>query len=287
MKAISSVGGAGDPGQRDEHLGDAGGVIRALERDHAEQPGRILAVEAVDGVLERPQLLEAPRQRVRRQRAAVQPVEEAGHHLDLAADDPRRRHQHGQHRADRDQEDDLEAVRHPEAREQRERAADDHHGDGHRVDQVLDRQARHGRGERDTMPDVDGLGRLAGEQAERRQVAEGVAGEEGGEGVADPQPGVGRGAERPGPGPDEQAEARQQDDDQEAPADALHAGDDLVQPGLPQSQREQCRAEQRRRDAPRRDPPALAFARLGPAAVVHAHARDRVPRRSAASTCVF
>ena len=130
------------------------------------------------------------------------------------------------------------------------------------------------------MPDVDRLGRLAGEQAERRQVAERVAGEEGGEGVADPQPGVGRGAQRPGPGPDEQAEPGQQDDDQEAPADALHAGDDLVQPGLPQSQGEQRRAEQRSRDAPRRDPPALAFARLGPAAVVHAHARDRVPRRS-------
>jgi hypothetical protein len=48
------------------------------------------------------------------------------------------------------------------------------------------------------------------------------------------------------------------------PQPSVHAGDDLVQPGLPQRQGEQRRAEQRSGDAPRRDPPALAFARLGP-----------------------
>ena len=39
------------------------------------------------------------------------------------------------------------------------------------------------------MPHVDRLGGFAGEEAERRQVAEGVAGDQRGEGVADAGPG--------------------------------------------------------------------------------------------------
>ena len=76
------------------------------------------------------------------------------------------------------------------------------------------------------------------------------------DGVADAQPARAGGAERPGPGADQQAQAREQDDD-EAPADALHAGDDRRQAGLPQRVGEQRRAEHGRGDAPGRDPPAL------------------------------
>ena len=54
---------------------------------------------------------------------------------------------------------------------------DDHRDDRRGVDQVLDRQRRHRLTRGQVMPGEEDLGGLAGQQAERRHVADGVAGE--------------------------------------------------------------------------------------------------------------
>ena len=61
----------------------------------------------------------------------------------------------------------------------------DHRGDRRRVEQVVGRQRRDRLARGQSMPREKDLGGLARDHAERRDVADGVAGEEGAEGLAD------------------------------------------------------------------------------------------------------
>ena len=73
------------------------------------------------------------------------------------------------------------------------------------------------------MPGEKNLGRLAGEQAERRDAPHGVAGEKRAERLAEAQAGARGHAHPPAGGADREAQPCQRKDRHEAPADALNA----------------------------------------------------------------
>jgi hypothetical protein len=103
----------------------------------------------------------------------------------------------------------------------------------------------------DVGADERGLGRLAREQAEGRQVAHRVAGEHGGERVAEPQPVRRLEAQRPRGRAQREARAGNRHDSEEAPADRAQIVEDLLRPDaphVPREEREPCRRRDEARE---------------------------------------
>ena len=150
---------------------------------------------------------------------------------------------------------------HIEQEKEGDRATGDDQGDGQRVEDILERDGRECGHQWRAMADEHGLRRLAEEQAERRDVAEGVAGDERRQRVAQPQPAI-LGAQRPREGADDEARTRQGEDDREARPDTADAVDDWRQPGLTNGPREEEQTGGAGRQMERREAEAL-FDRSG------------------------
>jgi hypothetical protein len=112
--------------------------------------------------------------------------------------------------------------------QQRQQADADHRHHRRRVDEHVERQRGGGLSRRQSMPDEKDLRRFAGDETERRDVAERVAGEIGGPGLSQRDACAWRHATTPRFRADHEAKTRQPEDRHEAPANATNAGGDLV-----------------------------------------------------------
>ena len=108
-----------------------------------------------------------------------------------------------------------------------------HRADRGRVDQVLDRQRRHRVARGEVVPREKDLGRLAGQHAERRHAADGVAGEERAEARPKLRLAPGGMHSRQHGGADREAQPRERQNGRETPADALDAVEDVGDTGSP------------------------------------------------------
>ncbi len=217
------------PLQREEHFD---GPERMEDHFEAERAPEACGVAGGEAEHRRAQLGE-PRAPPRTRAAPVVP---------RAAQQP---HEHRRGRAGcGERPDDRPAPR----RRQRHGGQDDRGRDGeHRqdrraVDQVLDgeRRQRVARGE--IVPGEKDLGRLARQQAERCDAADGIAGEKCAEGARIGEPCAGRHAQPPARRADHEAEAGERQDGGQAPADALDAVEDVADAGALEDIREERRA---------------------------------------------
>ena len=117
-----------------------------------------------------------------------------------------------------------------EADEERDRRGADHRRRRERVEDVLDRERRHRRAERHAVAHEGGLGRLAREEPQGRQVPDRVPGDDGGEGGPKRQRMRRFEAERPRQGPHREPQAGERDDGGKAPADLRESAPDLPEP---------------------------------------------------------
>ncbi len=125
--------------------------------------------------------------------------------------------------------DPFESVWHVRALQQQPGAGEQDDADRCRVERVLDRDRRDAGDRRDARAHHQDLGRLAGEQPERRQVTDRIAGHPGAKGIAKPQLPI-VGARHPRACPADHAKCAQQQDDREPPADLATPSTIDVQP---------------------------------------------------------
>ncbi len=140
-------------------------------------------------------------------------------------------------------------ARQIERDEQRRGGEGDHRRRRQRVKDVLDRQRGRGRAERHPVAHVGRFRRLAGKQAERREIADGVTGDDGGKSGGKWQA-VGRlEAEQPGSRAHRESQAGERDDDDESPTDLFQPLPDLRRADLADEPGEQRDAKDARNDA--------------------------------------
>ncbi len=130
--------------------------------------------------------------------------------------------------------------------EQRHRPGGDHRRDRQRVEHILDCQRGQRRGDRHGAADARDLGRLADDRAERSDVAEGIAADDGVEGDGEGQAVRRLDADPPGGGAHHEAQPAEDEDPDQVPAD-LAGSRSRFPPGR--------RARPARRRAPSRPPP--------------------------------
>ena len=186
---------------------------------------------------------------------AGEAVEDRAHHRQPPADQPERDDKKRDRRAQRRREHGAQRLGQPEGHEHRHQAEGDEGGDRQRVQEVLDGERRGRRADGRVAADEGDLGRLADQDAERRDVAERVARQRRREGRREPQARRRLEAEHPGQGAGPETQAAERHDGEEPPADLARALHNRADAGPPDEVDEQREAQDRRGGASEGQPP--------------------------------
>src|SRR3989440_2299851 len=232
-----------------------------LAQEYRQEAALPVLVEAVDSLLERGDLRAPPLERAPSEAPRRSPFERGCQKPPLTLERVGRHHDEEERARDGAVARIAQDLRQVEARQQGRRAAEDEERDREHIEDVLDRDGREAGGERHAVAHERGLRRLAHDNAERHDVARHVAYQVGLEGIQEREPVRPLEAERPRQRAPAEAQARQHQYRDEAPADLRDVRPDFAGAGLPDEVREQREPDRREghtrgRKTPRR---ALCF----------------------------